>query len=420
MKHETVRKVALISLLTVCACQDERDRAVTVGICGPITPEQGFVARDSSGVRIVENLTPEWPDEEAIRIGAEPLAVIGARESDPDDVIGRLASALLLDEGKILVADRQTRIIRVHGPDGSFLYQFGGDGQGPGQLSRSVAVYRGSGDTLVVAHEFTLKYARFLSDGTYLDGGYVTAAPGEAPIYHGLLGVFGDGSFLVNDRSFATPKEPKTEVRRGGWAVVRRLDPATRQMDSIGDLPGVDYFNFLHEGGEFDGSITFGDVPFGRVASWITSGSDLYIGRGDHFEVERYSLPAGLTAVIRLCEEARPVDPADIARAIEERLSPNEAEDRRLEERALRGIPLPTVEPAHHEMRADDARRLWVRAFTPDWEPQTWRVFDPDGRWLGSVTLPSGARLLDVRGEKVLIALTNDVGVETVLAYGIN
>lgn len=58
--------------------------------------------------------------------------------------------------------------------------------------------------------------------------------------------------------------------------------------------------------------------------------------------------------------------------------------------------------------------RLWVRDFAPPWEEGSWRVFDAEGRWIGSVTVPPRTRLLDLAGDRILVELTDELGVTTV------
>lgn len=413
----------LTTTLLLAACQAESpelrsDGPVSLGICGPVDPAEGVQVRDSAGVEIVENLAPVWNEGDAIAVGESPLAVIGARESDPDDIIGRLASALLLSDGRVVVADAQSLEIRIHAPDGAFIHRFGGRGEGPGEFERSVAVHRYEGDTLVVAHQGGRAYARMSPDGTYLDGGSLELNREEEPLGYMILDAFRSGDLLVNDIRWARPSEPETRVSRGTWRSVRRLDPRTGATDSIGPVPRDDHYIFLHTG-EFEGWLTFGDVPFGRVESWTSGEGALFVGWGDHFQVDHRSADGELTRLIRLCEDTEPADPEELERGVEERLADLDPDDERREREALEGIPLPDTEPAHLEMLVDHAGRLWVRDFTPPWEEQIWRIFDRTGRWLGSATTPGRERVHDVGTDRLLTVGETELGVETVRVYPI-
>lgn len=350
MRHQRLMIIPMLAgvcLLTACADSSISSGApVAAGICGPVDPDDGFTVRDSAGVRIVENLSPAWGDGDGLRVGVEPVALIGADESDPDDFIGRLAGAVLMDDGRVVVADASTREVRVHAPDGSFLQRFGGQGGGPGEFSRSIALYRGLGDTLVVAHEAFLKYARMLVDGTYIDGGYVTAPPGEAPVYHSLMQTFADGTLLIAERQLTSgSSEPETEVLRGTRSVWR-LDRATGQIDSITGLLANEGFVYVHSpGSSFAGSLTFGDLPFGRRLSYALGTAHLYTGEGSHFQIERYRSAGGLTGLFRICEEPQPVVQEEVTRLIDE-LGAVRRDQPAPRARGARGHPNP-----HHRAR---------------------------------------------------------------------
>lgn len=410
-----MKVVAAILLLAVTACAEAPATSVALGICRPIDPAVGFAERDSAGVRIVENLSAAG---DIFRVGPEAVAVIGTDESDPDDVIGRLAGAVLLEDGRVALADALSMQIRVHGRDGRLLGRFGGSGDGPGEFSRDLFLFGGPGDTLVARHEYSLKYARFQPDGTFLDGGYVTRPPGEGVTYHSLRSVFPTGGLLVIERRTQSVggSTPQTQVRRGR-VELRYLPSSTDEPGPPVSVPAADRFNYVHGRGEFEGSITFGDVPFGRVESWALGDSTVYVGDGGEFEVERRSASGDLTGLFRICEEATPVDPEELARAIEEHVARYGDRSARLERTALEGIPLPAVEPAHLEMHRDAAGRLWVRDFAPDWEDRTWRIFGEDGRWLGSVTTPTDLTILDIGTDRLLVSSENELGVETLRVH---
>lgn len=91
-----------MGLFAAASCGDAGP-PVASGLCQPVDPAVGFSARDSGGVRVVENLSPAGGL--SLQLVDEPTAVIGARDDDPDDVIGRLAGAVLLPDDGIVLAD---------------------------------------------------------------------------------------------------------------------------------------------------------------------------------------------------------------------------------------------------------------------------------------------------------------------------
>lgn len=69
---------------------------------------------------------------------------------------------------------------------------------------------------------------------------------------------------------------------------------------------------------------------------------------------------------------------------------------------SLRRLPFATF-PAYQEMRTDPAGRLWVRTLDLD-IPSAWDVFDPVGRWLGTLSVPVAGRTLEIGEDYVLAA----------------
>ena len=47
-----------------------------------------------------------------------------------------------------------------------------------------------------------------------------------------------------------------------------------------------------------------------------------------------------------------------------------------------------------------------------DGEPEDWWIFDPDGRWLGSVTIPARLRVLGVQDGFLIAIAFDEYGVE--------
>ncbi len=111
--------------------------------------------------------------------------------------------------------------------------------------------------------------------------------------------------------------------------------------------------------------------------------------------------------------------PEEMQRWVDDYLEEMDEEQRARERAGLAGIPLPNTKPAHLEMLMDQAGRLWVRDFAPDWEEGTWRVFDPDGRGTSSLTLSVGLRVVDAIEDRVLVVGAEALRVETVRVYGL-
>lgn len=63
---------------------------------------------------------------------------------------------------------------------------------------------------------------------------------------------------------------------------------------------------------------------------------------------------------------------------------------------------------------------LWVRTYTPPWETLSrWRIFDREGRWVGSVDLPEGLEVHQIGKDHVLGKRIDDLGVEYIQLHNV-
>ena len=77
------------------------------------------LVRDSSGVRIVENINPIWTESEAWRLGPTPSLDIGGADGDPDQQLFRVVDAVRLSDGRIVVANSGSNELLFFAANGS-------------------------------------------------------------------------------------------------------------------------------------------------------------------------------------------------------------------------------------------------------------------------------------------------------------
>ena len=143
----------------------------------------------------------------------------------------------------------------------------------------------------------------------------------------------------------------------------------------------------------------------------------------------------------RLLRIERHVDPVPVTR--EERRQWNEwieyfqARSRESGRRASYG-PIPDEKPFIRHLFVDDDGRIWVAVYAParfkpyteaeraerrgrpslEWnQPLVWEVFDPNGRFLGRVTLPDKTDLLAARGSVVLGSQAGEYDEEYIVRF---
>jgi hypothetical protein len=89
--------------------------------------------------------------------------------------------------------------------------------------------------------------------------------------------------------------------------------------------------------------------------------------------------------------------------------------------RHLAEWPRAEHKPAISDLVVDDLGHVWVGEYRAFWmkseAPRSWTVFDPDGRMLGRVPLPSTFVPLHIGPDFVLGVWRDDVDVEHVRVY---
>ena len=81
-------------------------------------------------------------------------------------------------------------------------------------------------------------------------------------------------------------------------------------------------------------------------------------------------------------------------------------------------MPFPETMPAHEtELATDEDGNLWVPEYKLPTEQPSWAVFDPDGRFLGVVGIPTGGRITHIGPDFVLGVWIDEMEVEQVRMY---
>lgn len=91
---------------------------------------------------------------------------IGVIEGMPEEVFEVLTDLAVNDSGEIFALDSRKRSVRVFGPGGRAIHEFGGPGQGPGEFQNELLRVALSGDTVLVQDR--VRFHVFQSDGEFL------------------------------------------------------------------------------------------------------------------------------------------------------------------------------------------------------------------------------------------------------------
>lgn len=391
--------------------------------------------RDSSGVRVIENAVPSWPDRAGWYLDAIPEVIIGsapAAMNSADAVRGSEMVPLsgvgdidVLSDGRIVVADPAPAEITIFDSTGVLLARFGGRGDGPGELSTVRAVHVCDGDSLVAVN------------GPYLDtfddqGGFMqrvrSRRPGQPAQIHAISSDCAR-VFRVGYANIPPEAESGTYDLAMVWTDLISGD-VVDSMDASGVMEGWTR--------ELYGTIRPWYIPWGTSERSVTAGAgEVVVGHGRVPELLRYDSAGQLKSIVRWRDQPDPVTSADRGRYSAARESwlarmPDDPEIR-FHFPALDEYPrLPTHKPVFDRVLLDDMGGVWVLVFPAesfgafDVRPvlslegpaaQTWTVFDSVGVWLGDVTLPPRFDLQVVARGRVYGVLKDSFDVESVQVY---
>lgn len=398
--------------LALAACERPADEA----------PQGTVTVRDSADIQIVENHAPERDPARFWTVDPEPEMVAGGNRAsqaadNPANLLWRLRGAALLSDGRVAVLSGGEPWVLVFDTTGALAATFGRKGQGPGEFSYPLHLQVLPGDTIVVWDRGWGRIGHFDPSGTLLrdrtlDVGalFAAAQTPEQNLGESMALTLPDGTFVVD----VTPRDWTPEL----WTHYRVPTGYLR----------VDSAYATHSFGWWDGRehlmtlplIPF-VLPFRTNAVLAAGGSPLsvYISSGDRYEVRQFSL----TGVLRRIVRRTAVEPIPILASEVEVWKARLSEEQPLDwdgwDRVMEDNPPRPYRPRVAGLITDTDGHLWV-ANRLDEQSSEWSVFDPEGRWLGTMSLPIG-RVTWITRDRIVGVLTDpDIGVESVVVHRLN
>ena len=385
---------------------------VPAGCAAGDSTRLGPVVRDSAGIEIVENRAPAWDDDDRWTISPAPQLQIGVLDGEAAYQLDGVRGAVRLRDGRIVIANGGSSELRIYDPSGRHIRTVGGEGKGPGEFDGLIWVGTLPGDTIVAWDWSAKRFSVFDPAGDFVR----SASIGTGGAFPQILGVFTDGSFVIN-HGFTPVFADGTHVGRDTITLLR-ISGDGSAADTLGRVPGEERYSMTGGSGE-NRWATMGLRPFGRSASISIHGDRIYIGVNDTYEIAVRDAAGALLRLVRKPHEPVPVTNADIARIRERRLANARSDNARREaERLLAEVPFPSFRPAFGDLRVDPDGFIWVQDYRidPD-DPSIWSIFDPDGRFLGTLEVPAGNRLLAVYRDAILTTWRDELDVEYVRLY---
>ncbi len=333
------------------------------------------VVRDTlpNGVLSIMSHGPTaWADTSGWKL-VEDLQVGSGESGGPGELVQPMGFAVD-PAGRIYVVDTKPTVIKVYGPDGSFLHTIGREGQGPGEFQ---VAFPAAFDTLLIVQDpQTARTSVFDTAGTFLDSwpsgccywmplhvdarGRI-ATPVQEPPSDSIAITFARAG--LDGTPIDTLHLPMLGPRHN-WVIERTSGTSrSRSVFNIPWSPSTDY-GFLPDGGLVMGySDTYrltelgpdGDTlrVFGRT--WTAPAIPTF---------RRDSVFEGLVAMI-----GQRMEPAELRRTFQK-------------------SDMPTSAPAWRDIYADPAGRIWLRGIDLG-QGESFDVFDSSRVFLGTVPVPA-------------------------------
>lgn len=386
--------------------------------CGEqsVTVALGFEARDSAGIRIVENIRPPDGSRLGWRVDSVAQLSIGAPEGEDPYLLHQVRDAMTLPDGRIVVANRGSQELRVFDRSGVHLATWGGRGEGPGEFNSLLAVSEWRGDSLIAWYSQRERLSVLDLDGNFGrtmipgDPGDGRDTPEEAFVNGTILvSRFSPGGDGLGDGLVRPERQYAIVDAEGGQVAAVALNPGTESYTSTSG----DMFMVM-------------TIPFTRSTRTAVWAGRFVVAPNDAYEITAYG-PAGmLELIVRRDHALIAPTPAHLDAYIERQVAPRPPEERAERRQSLREqlaeVPMPETFPAFDDIVADALGHLWVREYDLPGEERgspLWTVFDPEGRVLGFVETPPGLRIYEIGGDHILGRATDDLGVEYVQMWSL-
>ncbi|MCU0617283.1 MAG: gamma-glutamyltransferase [Gemmatimonadaceae bacterium] len=376
--------------------------------------------------------SPEW----GMDLRLVPEARVGVLDGAPEYELGRVAQLAVGADDAFVVGDDAVPAVRIFDSTGRAVRVIGRVGDGPGEY-RSIGGVRTLPDGRIVLWD---NRRRLLT--TYSDTGAVlsTAMVPSGLFGDALLHVERDGTAWVRTMllTFEQGQNPLLrDQARYAWVRVSSDGVVLDTVVAPASAAPARSFVLWSSSGY--------DRPFTReVLSTVTVLGELVSGDNASYAIERRAHDG---SVARIARPHQAVSVGAGERAEWEAWAAffeEQERNRPTDERVIRVGPvggayvIPAQKPAYRELLSDLEGRLWVRRYVVAdsvpgtgraagdprprrvWrEPSTFDVFERDGTWLGTVTLPPNTRFAEARGRRLWVIGTGEQGEDIVVRYRI-
>ncbi len=226
------------------------------------------------------------PREADLVLADEPLLRIGMLDGPEEYLFGNVSGAVRLGDGGVVVADEQSRHVRMFDAVGEHVWTSGREGEGPGDY-RGLWLLRGCPGAAVTVYDWRIKRITELdSDGSVVYTRTLRGADGPGPSGAPACSPGGD---LV----FTDWPEAEEGLAVGGYRWEMSL--SWERDDSVTTLrSGIPGTELYHHGGGISGPVTWGkDMAFAVTATGV------WYGSADDYQLDHVDWTGRITHVAR-------------------------------------------------------------------------------------------------------------------------
>ena len=354
---------------------------------------------------VVPPIVDSQPGPTRLR-GVVDLTIGNVDETRDAYIFGGVSDLLLLDDGRILVADNSTHDVRVFGSDGRHQFTIGRRGAGPGDLSRPCCLTIGPDGQLWIRDNGNHRYSIF------------EIGPREA-------------KFLRTFRAHVS--SPQSFSSRVAW-------DSRGRVVHLGQIDDAHQRAFIDANGNVARWDTLRDPPSERLSvmrvqrrdqgtvatSWYYQPHGAfalraYGPRGESAEAvsSSYSISWFDAERNRIVLIRRPVVGPELSNR-ERRAATAELDEIAKGARVTRAslaFGVPRRKAPLRDLGFDLDGRLWVERTVPDGQPREADIYDRRGTLLAVMTWPAHIRLNNrmVRGQTAIGVAVDSLGTNTVV-----
>jgi hypothetical protein len=418
--------------------------AAGVAACGSgSSAESGgeaFEVVDSAGVEIVRN---HVGDAGLSRLGRTEALRIGVREGPPELELYGVRDVVVGPDDEVFAALQNDGEIRVYDASGAWLRTIGREGAGPGEF-RAITWVGIFGDTLLAYDPRLYRMTVFTLDGELLD---------TWPTRKGMATVIpharSDAGWIATFDDFAARPEygigkPARNVSRIG--VVASVPGAIDAIPEGSPPWAVHDVVVEHPAWTTWGIGEAGGAVFGRNPLWearqqhaFDGRGRIFVSRGSEYAIDVFDETGALLRRVARTHEPVPITDALVDRYRDEVMAHYDTTSTTgeagldLVKAAEQHIGLPRSEnlPVLGDIDVSKEGAIWVERpdlvadpLVSEWsragyQPEIRDIFDPDGRFVGTVEMPTRSTVHVVGTDWVIVTERDQLDVQYIVKYTI-